>query len=428
MLNQPSVDAVNTSQFNASFIRPRYEDYGFYRLPQTIVNMLTNERGPQLPADTLGNTGQRYDTVILFLVDAFGWRFYEQFADRYPFLQHFAQRGVVSKLTAQFPSTTAAHITTIHSGLAPAQSGVYEWYQYEPTLNALIAPLMFSFAGEKARDTLVNAGLSPTAVFPAQTLYQRLAVAGVRSCVLQSVAYARSKPSRHLMHGADIIPYKTLPEALVQLGKRLATQSTPSYYFIYFANIDSLGHDYGPASPEVEAEIDSFLTTLERLLLERLAGKRQRTLFMLTADHGQVEIDPATTIYLNVDEGLRGIRRHLALDRNGNPIVPAGSTRDLFLHVKPDALDATQRTLAERLDGRAYVEQTQSLIDQGFFGPSHLPVSSAFLRRVGNLVILPYKGESVYWYERGKFEQTFYGHHGGLTREEMEIPLLVCDL
>ena len=56
-----------------------------------------------------------------------------------------------------------------------------------------------------------------------------------------------------------------------------------------------------------------------------------------------------------------------------------------------------------------------------YFGPG--PVAEVFRRRVGNLVVLPYAGESVYWYEKDRFEQKHYGHHGGLTRAEMEIPL-----
>jgi len=46
---------------------------------------------------------------------------------------------------------------------------------------------------------------------------------------------------------------------------------------------------------------------------------------------------------------------------------------------------------------------------------------------VGNLVILSYRYESVWWYEKGKFEQNFYGHHGGLTPQEMETILYTCE-
>ena len=46
----------------------------------------------------------------------------------------------------------------------------------------------------------------------------------------------------------------------------------------------------------------------------------------------------------------------------------------------------------------------------------------------GNLVILPFEGEAVWWYEAGRFEQKFFGHHGGLTPGEMETPLLIYAL
>ena len=72
------------------------------------------------------------------------------------------------------------------------------------------------------------------------------------------------------------------------------------------------------------------------------------------------------------------------------------------------------------------MHKTADLIAAGFFGP--LPPAPVFLARVGNLVILPLAGEAVFWYEKDRFEQKFWGHHGGLTPEEMEIPLLMIEI
>jgi len=44
---------------------------------------------------------------------------------------------------------------------------------------------------------------------------------------------------------------------------------------------------------------------------------------------------------------------------------------------------------------------------------------------VGNLVILPRGDETVWWYEKGKFELKHNGLHGGLSRDEMDIPLIL---
>ena len=139
-------------------------------------------------------------------------------------------------------------------------------------------------------------------------------------------------------------------------------------------------------------------------------------------------INPATTVYLNQHNLLRGLRPLLSTNLHGEPLVPAGSARDLFLHVKPAALDDAEDLLRRALSSHAMIVRTSELIKDGFFGPANERISQSFLERVGNLVLLPYKGESVYWHERGRFEQRFFGHHGGLTRDEMEIPLLTATL
>jgi len=105
--------------------------------------------------------------------------------------------------------------------------------------------------------------------------------------------------------------------------------------------------------------------------------------------------------------------------------VPAGSARDMFLHIKDDLLDEAQHFLSTRLEGKANVVKVQDLIEDGHFGPT---ISPEFRARVGNLVILPYRGEAVWWFVKDKFEQKFYGHHGGLTPQEMEIPLLTLEV
>ena len=131
-------------------------------------------------------------------------------------------------------------------------------------------------------------------------------------------------------------------------------------------------------------------------------------------------MDPATTIYLNTEPRFAGMERFLKTNRQGQYLVPAGSARAMFLYVKDEMLDEAQSFLAARLEGKADVVKVESLIDEGYFGEE---VSSRFRERVGNLVILPYRYESVWWYEKGKFEQHFHGHHGGLTPEEMETIL-----
>ena len=369
-------------------------------------------------------TSSNYDAVVLFLVDGFGWRFFERFQDA-PFIKSIAKHGKIEKLTSQFPSTTAAHVTTIHTGLPVGVSGVHEWFYYEPQVDAIIAPLLFSYAGNgKQMDTLKASGVQPASLYPQGQFYPQLRRMGVTPYVFGSNEYTPSTYSSVVMDGAESRSFKSLSEALVNVGLLIEKQTQPIYVNLYFDKIDALAHEYGPTSPQTEAEIESFLLMMEHYF-ERIFDGKKRVLFLMTADHGQVEIDPQTTIYLNTHPNFKGFEKFIKKNRKGELLVPAGSARDMFLYIHDEMLDEALSFLTRQLAGRADVVKTEALIAEGYFGAE---VSSRFRERVGNLIVLPYRYESVWWYEKDKYEQKFYGHHGGLTSQEMETILYTYEI
>jgi hypothetical protein len=379
---------------------------------------LEDARDRALPADIYRGLPHRYDAVVFLFLDAFGWRFFERFAADLPLLQEIRARGQATRLTSQFPSTTAAHVTCIHTGLPVGQSGVYEWTYYEPQAGAAICPLLFSYAGDKKRETLTAAGVTADDIFPSgPTLYERLGAAGVESFVFQPGEYANSTCSRRLLRGRTAaFPYRTLPEALTNLSQQLLSRpaGVRHYYFLYVDTIDQISHRYGPDSAQLAAEVDSACSAVWRYLVERVRSRAGDVLLMIAADHGQVRTDPATTVYIN--EAIPGLEGYLQMGRNGRPILFGGSPRDLFLHVREERLEELRERLQNLLAGRAEVWPVSKLIDEGLFGA----VSQRFLERVGNLVVLPYASETVYWREEGRFVMDKRGHHGGLTPEEMD--------
>ena len=386
-----------------SFIKPLYDSGGFAGIPNRIVNAFES-----------GN----YDTVVLFFIDAFGWRFFEKFQE-HPFLKRIANHGTIEKLTSQFPSTTAAHVTTIHTGLPIGVSGVHEWFYYEPQLDTVIAPLLFSYAGLKERDTLKNTKVRPAELYPQGIFYPQLRWLGITPYVFGSREYTPSTYSKIVMDGSEQRGFKTLSEAFINIHTIIEKQTNPTYIHLYFDQIDALCHEYGPNAPQVEAEIQTFLMLME-YHFDRMFKGDKRVLFLMTADHGMAEVDPKATTYLNTNPDFKGVEKFIKTNREGKMIVPAGSARDMFLYIHEEQLDEAQDFLAQRLAGRADVVKIETLIKDGYFGDE---ISSRFRERVGNLIILSYLNESIWWYEKGKFEMKFHGHHGGLTPQEMETIL-----
>ena len=183
MLNEASIEAVQRAQWNEHFIKPLYDTYCFSQLPGLVQSIFAADNDP-IQQRLLGPLAGRYDKVVLFFIDAFGWRFFEKYADDYPFLRRILDEGYVTKLTSQFPSTTAAHVTAIHTGLPVDQSGVFEWYYYEPAAGRHDRAAALLVRGRQHEPgTLLGAGVKPQDIFPypIKTVYNRLGELGVRS-------------------------------------------------------------------------------------------------------------------------------------------------------------------------------------------------------------------------------------------------------
>jgi len=410
MINERSIKACESSRFGP-FCKPLYDSYGFNRIPHTVEALFGGKKEAALPSDCY--VEDDYDYVLLFFIDSFGWRYFEQFSSQFPFLKRFIEEGIVSKITSQFPSTTSNHVTNIHTGLQVGESGLYEWFYYDPLVDASICPLRFSYTKDKGFNTLKKAGFTAEALFPFETIYSRLKRAGIQSIAFQESETARSPYSERMFIDAELIGIKNLPDGLNKLLQRLERLREKSYLFFYYGDIDGKGHEFGPESKEVADEIANCFTRLEQFF-QQLSKIKKKGLVMVTADHGMIRIHPETTWYINRDlpEAIPLIKKNA----KGELIAPCGSARDMFLHIETSALPLLKKALANI----AEVYPTNELIQNGLFGP----VTDRFLQRVGNVVILPLGENSCWWYDPVRFETPYNGHHGGLSKQEAETIFL----
>jgi len=384
---------------------PRHDGGGFAALPDTVARLLgVGEGGVAL--DVLPARAQR---VVLVLLDAFGWRFFTRHGD-HPLLRRF---DAVAPLTTQFPSTTTAHVTTLHTAQPVGEHGAYEWFVYEPSLDRIVCPLLAAFAGEDPGG-LVAAGADLRAVYPqADGLAARLSRLGVTCNSVQPAATIDTPFTQIVCAGATAHGVASARDGAA-LAARLAQAAAPSLTLLYLDDFDSSGHELGPDDPRSEAIALDLLDALEHELVDALAGT-PGALVLLFADHGQLPTDPDRCVYVN--ERCPELLPLLTSGADGRPLAPAGSARDLFLHVREGALDEAVGLLTELFGEDAWVVATAELAAAGVFGPQ---ISARFRERVGDLVVLPRTGVEAWWREAGLFQQDLRGHHGGLEPEEAE--------
>jgi hypothetical protein len=332
------------------------------------------------------------ERVALILLDGLGLRLLRHHDD-HPLVRRLA----ITPLPTQFPSTTTAHVTTLHFGVPVHEHGLYEWNVLEPALGEVICPLRFTPAGAEASDGLAGR-LDPAALAPGPTFYETL---GAPAFVFQPAAIADSTFTRLATVGATTRGFETLAEGLALLAESLNDGEAPAYALLYWDAIDRTGHEEGPGSPQFHAAARAALDDLAHRL-----GDLRGVTVLLCADHGQVDVSPQRVDYL--DELWPQLAARLALSR------PAGSSRDVFLHVREDEVEAVIAELSSRLGGRARVAPAASLFAR--IGPR-------LQERLGQVVVLPAPGRQAWMRSAAANERFWRGQHGGLHPAETETYL-----
>jgi hypothetical protein len=397
-----------------ALVKPIYADYSFGNIANTIEYLLTGERfGPLLPEDCFGGAYPRPEKIVLFFIDAFGWQSWQRYRERIPPLGRVAADGVLTPISALFPSTTSASVSTLNLGVLPAVHALYEWNIYIPAYGEVIQPLPFTPLGSHVPEACAAKGYDPAALLAvSETVHERLARHGVRSIQFTPRAHAKSSYNRFVSKGAVLVPHGTLAEAMLQLRQAVESVDGKASFGFYWPSIDTIAHQYGPYGDFHAAESMAFWAAFETIL----GGMHGRdTLYLFTADHDQIAARWDETIYIN--ERLPALADILPVSPTGYPIYPNGSPRDLFLHVKPERRDDTLGRLRAAFGDIAEIMFIDEALAHGLFGPS--PVSAELRRRLGDILILPHDGHFISWREPGIMENRFNGHHGGLAASEL---------
>jgi len=358
-----------------------------------------------VPAE-VARTLERHDRAALVLLDAFGLPFLERHADH-----PLVRRLEVTPLRSQFPSTTTAHLTTLHFDLPVAEHGLYEWNIYEPALDRVIVPLMFAFAGDAGPGGLSATGFDVRRLAPGPSVYRRLAERGIRADVFGPARIAGSPFTRIALDGATPRPFEDLAQGATGLAETLAAPDGPRLAHLYWDAIDTTGHLRGPSSDDFARACVRALDALHDAFFGPRAPRFGDAVLLLTADHGQVDVSRDRVDYL--DELWPALADHLL------PLHPAGSARDVFLHVRDGHADEVAANLARVLGDRAEVRLAADLF----------PAAGPRLReRLADVCVLPADGRMAWLRRAAGPEQHFLGHHGGLHPNETATYLAAAPL
>jgi hypothetical protein len=185
------------------------------------------------------------------------------------------------------------------------------------------------------------------------------------------------------------------------------------FIYAYWSEFDTLGHKYGTRSPEVTAHYHKLTKQLSALVK---ALARTETTLIITADHGMIDTDPAKIINVKYHPELRETL-----------LVPlCGEPRVAYCYVRSSKVAQFKRYIGRHFEGIAALYLSEDLISNHYFGLYE--ADQRLYDRIGDYVLIMRENYIIKDFLLGEEENFHKEDRGGVSKEEMLVPLIVMNL
>jgi len=382
---------------------PDYDGYGIVNLMASLSHACQGgDTGyAAVPGDELANLS-RAQNIILLVIDGLG----------HDYLMSQCQGSQLSnyclgRLSSVCPSTTATAIPTFLTGLAPQQHGFTGWFTYFSEIGSVLAVL--PFRTRVGYSTIDDAKLSPAGLSGTAPFFSNIQIAGNQ---IMPDAIAGSSFNRAFSGGARIAPFSGLKGLRSALRRALKRGRERSFTYAYWPDFDSLAHQFGVGSPQVQAH---FLQ-LDRLFSDLLSDLRgSDSVLLVTADHGFIDTSPGTIIQL---ENHPQLKQTLMVPLCGEP-------RLAFCYVHPGLENEFETYVHEYFSDQAALFPSHQLLEEGWFGLG--TPHPGLQHRIGQYALVMKDNWMITGRLPGERPLQHIGAHGGVSPQEMYVPLVYAE-
>jgi hypothetical protein len=362
---------------------PRIPDYGGACI-SGIVPALLGPGGTRDLPDWCPPSLRGARCVVLLVLDGLGWH---QWRERLAICPTMATMDA-ARIDSVAPSTTVAALTSITTGLAPAEHGLVG---YRMQLGGRIAQMLRWGAD----------GVDLRAAHPPERVQPCPPFLGAAVPVVSRAEFEDTAFTHAHLRGARHHVWRVASSVAVTVGQLL--RAGERFVYAYYDGIDKIAHERG-FGPHFDAELAAT---------DALVGAVRDALptggaLVVTADHGQVSVGDAVLPPAPAVAALT--------DRQ------SGEGRFRWLHARADAVGELAERAAAAHGAAAHVATRERVLDEGWLGPV---VTPAVRQRLGDVAMVPHTDVS--------FDDPLEHHgpplrcrHGALTDAELDVPLLVA--
>ena len=376
-----------------------------------LANSILKKFGAKTTAATLPLADQYldkdYKNVVVLLLDAMGISILEKHLVE----DGFFRSHLAGAYDSVYPPTTVAATTSILSGLYPNEHGWLGWDMYYPQLDKNVTV----FTNQE--QLLEKTGALPTDTYPdGRVKWAEDSLVEGKSAADFNAGF-KYTPYRNIV---DLIndaggrayaampflpPYPQTFEAILERVETLCKEPEKKFIYAYWNEPDSTMHKTGTTSDATH----EMITKLEKMV-EETVSKLSDTLFLITADHSHVDCE--NYCILDYPEIMDCLVR-----------MPSLEPRTLNLFVKEECKEVFPEIFKKHFgDDFSLLTREEVLAEKVFgTGKDHEELKEM----LGDYVAFSISPKAIF--NTHIEAQEMPGGHAGLTREEIEIPLIVIE-
>ena len=374
------------SEISEKITLPDYDGGSLYNLAQTIM------RGLDLRTTRPGIHDAKLNgkRISLVVIDGLGYNL-------------GIKSGFIKPddtfLTSVFPSITTTALATLMSGQLPGEHGILGGTTFLKRFGTIVNNFQYAPAYSNEKDILKHL-YSMREAFGTEDIVSMAEKEGKR-CAIISPQHTSNNELSTITGSTkgDHFYFYTIWDAL-DIYRNVLGQNY-DYVYLYIPYVDKVSHIYGPNSDVTLTAARQILSAVNEIALT----EKSKYVTVITADHGHVEAG-----------------RHIKLGDNAEfvssiTMPPFGSTRSVFMSGSGRLVDVMTSSFQ---DLRVFDNSRQNM--KALLGSSECLHKTSF-----DYIAVP-SGPDSYFYPKTLDEGTvsdFKGRHGGLSTDEMLVPLII---
>jgi predicted AlkP superfamily pyrophosphatase or phosphodiesterase len=343
-----------------------------------------------------------FTNIILLIIDGLGHDFLKDSGANTIF-NKFSR----AKMTSVFPSTTAAAMTTFHTGVAPHNHGVPSWFTYLRELGVISVILPMEIRGWP--HSILNNQVKAKDILQHPSFYEKLNVE--RHYVMPS-HLVRTPYISEILGNTNQAGFRNLKEFFTTITSIVKSSSQPKFICGYWPMFDAKAHGFGVNSKRCVKHLVELDKNFN-IFMEKITEEASQSRIIITADHGLIDAPPEHVIHLEEHPALHSC---LTLPISGEARCP-------FFYVRPSRVNQLEKYCLNDIEHVGTLIKSEELIKNNLFGL--FDPHPRIFDRVGDYVLIMNKDYVLFDKLLNEQQKSLIGNHGGLSSEEMHVPLIV---